>query len=181
MNRRARRWPLNGILKNETAMDVHIREQALPGIGHRYELSLGHRRWLAVIVRKDGGREIDIGSDHADEPDATATLTQEQAVAIASVLTGARFSLDTSDDRHVDADEVNVETVTLTARSPAIGRMAGEIPLLHDSDASVLAVIRDETPDLIEDTAKQPCQAGDRVVVAARRDRLAEVVQHLAG
>lgn len=162
-------------------MDIHIREQALPGIGHRYELSLGHRRWLAVIVKNDGRREINIGSDHADEPDAIATLAQAQAVAIASVLTGARFSIDTSDDPGVDSDVVNVETVTLTERSPAIGRTVGEIPLLHDSDASVLAVIRDETPDLIEDTAKQPCQAGDRVAVAARRDRLAEVVQHLAG
>lgn len=162
-------------------MDVHIRELALPGIGHRYELSLGHGRWLAVIVRKDRGREIDIGSDHADEPDAAASLTQEQAVAIASILTGARFSIDTSDDRHVDAEEVNVQTVTLTKRSPAIGRTAAEIPLLDDSAASVLAVIRDETPDLVEDTAKQPCQTGDRVVVAARRDRLAEVARNLAG
>lgn len=162
-------------------MDVHIREQALPGIGHRYELSLGHRRWLAVIVKRDGGREISIGSDDADEPDAAATLAQEQAVAIASVLTGARFSIDTGDDRRVESDEVSVETVTLTKRSPAIGRVAAEIPLLHNSDASVLAVIRDETPDLVEDTAKQPCRQGDRVVVAARRDRLAEVVRNLAG
>lgn len=162
-------------------MDVHIREQALPGVGHRYELSLGRRRWLAVIVKSDGRREVSIGSHDVDEPDATATLAQEQAVAIASVLTGARFSIDTSDDRQVISDEVSVETVTLTQRSPAIGRVAAEIPLLHDSDASVLAVIRDEIPTLVEDAAKQPCQQGDRVVVAARRDRLAEVVRNLAG
>lgn len=49
------------------------------------------------------------------------------------------------------------------------------------SDASILAVIRDETQDLLEDAAKQPCQLGDRMVVAARRDRLAAIVRELAG
>ncbi len=162
-------------------MDVHIREQSLPGIGHRYELSLGRRQWLAVIVRKDGGREISIGSSDADEPDGTASLEQAQAVAVASILTGARFSIDTSDDPHVESDAVGVETVTLSENSPAVGRLAADIPLPQGSDASVLAVIRDETPDLVEDSDNQPCQAGDRVVVAARRDRLAEIVRNLAG
>ncbi len=162
-------------------MDVHIREQPLPGIGHRYDLALGHRQWLSVIVRKDGVREINIGSDDADEPDASAPLEPAQAVAVASILTGARFSIDTRDDSHVESDAVGVETVTLSERSPAIGLLVAEIPLPHGSDASILAVIRDETPDLLEDAAKQPCQPGDRVVVVARRDRLAAIVRELAG
>jgi len=162
-------------------VDVHIREQALPGIGRRYDLALGHRQWLSLIVRKDGVREINIGSDDADAPDASAQLEPAQAVAVASILTGARFSIDTSDDSDIESGAVGVETVTLSERSPAIGLLAAEIPLPPGSDASVLAVIRDETPDLLEDAARQACQPGDRVVVAARRDRLGAIVQELAG
>jgi len=41
-------------------------------------------------------------------------------------------------------------------------------------------VIRDTTPELIEEPSA-PTKPGDRVMVAARRDRLAEVVRTLVG
>lgn len=161
-------------------MSIQIREQPLPGIGHRYDIGLGRNQHLTVIVRRDGGREVGIGSDDADAPDASAALDQAQAVAVAAILAGARFSI-TTDDPRAESDAVRVETVILTENSPAIGYVAADIPLLHNSDASVLAVIRDETPELLEDVSRQPCRPGDRVVVAARQARLSDVAEDLAG
>ena len=162
-------------------MEIHVREQRLPGIGHRYELALDLNRRLTVVVQDGGRRELGLASGRADEPDLVVSLSQEQAVALAALLSGARFAIDSSEDDRIDSDEVVVETVTLGAGSPAIGRSMKDIRLSGDKEATVLAVIRDETPELVEDETSHPCQPGDRVVIAARRQHLGEVARALAG
>jgi K+/H+ antiporter YhaU regulatory subunit KhtT len=162
-------------------VDIQIREQRLPGIGHRYELVVDRHRRLTVVVQDRGHRELGIVSGGADEPDVVVSLTQEQAVALAALLTGARFSIDTTEDDPIDAGEVGIETVTLGPSSPAVGRPMKEVRLVGDPEAAVLAVIRDDTPELIEHEEGRRCQPGDRVVIAARRDRLPAVIEQLAG
>lgn len=159
-------------------MEVRIREQSLPGIGHRYELPVDAKRSLIVVVQRGGGRQIVVGRPDADEPAAAVTLTHDQAMAVAALLTGARFAIE-AEREHQAGGDVAVETVTLSERSPAVGRLVRHVPLLAGADAAILAVIRDDTPQLVEDEDAEPCRAGDRVVVAARRDRLAAVVREL--
>ena len=162
-------------------MDIHIREQRLPGIGHRYELNVDAARKLTVVVQYGGRREVSLRSPLAEEPDAVVSLGEEQAVALAALLSGARFSIDSTTDDQIDCDEVVVETVTLGPGSPAIGRPVKDIRLMGDTEAAVLAVIRDETPELVQDETTRPSQPGDRVVIAARREHLAAVVGQLTG
>ncbi len=162
-------------------MEIHVREQRLPGIGHRYELPLGLGRRLTVVVQDGGRRELGLLAGRADEPEVVVSLSEEQAVALAALLSGARFAIDSSEDDRIDSDEVVVETVVLGPGSPAVGQTMTEIDLPGDKEATVLAVIRDQTPELVEDEMSQPCQPGDRVVIAARRQYLEEVVRALAG
>jgi K+/H+ antiporter YhaU regulatory subunit KhtT len=162
-------------------MDLRIHEQRLPGIGRRYEFALGDGRIAAVIVGDDGQRVLAVSQEDADEPDVTVAFGEEHAVAIAAILMGARFSIQSGPDPATPEPHVTVETVTLGASSPAVGRVARDVPLPPGSDAAVLAVIRDATPELLEDPEREPCRPGDRLVVAARRERLAEVVELLAG
>ncbi len=160
-------------------MEVRIREQNLPGIGHRYELPVDADRSLMVVLQRGGGRQIAVGRPDADEPAAAVTLTHDQAMAVAALLTGARFAIE-ADPEHPAGGDVAVETVTLGERSPGVGRLVRDVPLPAGADAAILAVIRDDTPQLVEDEDTEPCRAGDRVVVAARRDRLAAVVRGLS-
>jgi len=162
-------------------MNIQIREQTLPGIGHRYEFDVDAGRKLTVVVQHEGRREVGLVSRLAEEPDVVVSLSQEQAVALAAILSGARFSIDSTGDDQIDADEVVVETVTLGPGSPVLGRPAKDVRLSGDAEAAVLAVIRDDTPELVEDEAARPCQPGDRVVIAARRQNVAAVVRQLAG
>ena len=162
-------------------MDIHIREQRLPGIGLRYELDVDAGRKLTVVVQYEGRREVGLGSRLADEPDAVVSLSEEQAVALSALLSGARFSIERTNDDRIDCDEVVVETVTLGPGSPAIGRPVNDIRLMGDAEATVLAVIRDDAPELVEDETARPSRPGDRVVIAARRQHLATVVRELAG
>jgi K+/H+ antiporter YhaU regulatory subunit KhtT len=162
-------------------MDIHIREYRLPGVGHRYELGLPRGRRLIVVVQDRGRRDLGLVSGAADVPDVIVSLTADQAVAVAALLTGARFSIGSTEVDPVDAGDVAIETVTLRASSPAVGRPTAEIRLFEDGEAAVLAVIRDDTPQLIEHHEARLCQPGDRLVIAARRDRISAVVEQLAG
>jgi len=92
-----------------------------------------------------------------------------QALAVAALLSGARFSLHSQPEPYVaapeqptDADLVAVHTVTLTNTSPVIGHSVAGIELPAGSNAAVPAVIRDQTPELIEDPAREPRRPGAR-------------------
>jgi len=162
-------------------MDVRIREQNLPGIGHRYEVSVARDRRLIVVVQRAGDIEIGIGRRGATEQLTSVALSHDQAVAVAALLTGARFSIESEVGGDAPSGGVAVETVTLNARSPVVGQLARDVSFPAGSDAAILAVIRDDTPQLLEDESTQPCRVGDRVVVAARRDRLGDVIRELVG
>ncbi len=162
-------------------MSLRIRARRLPGLGYRYELALRGDCHLVVVVQNDGRCQMGVLMADADEPERVVSLEHDQAVAVASLLTGARFSIDTTTDDRVRADEVTVETVTLGPRSPAVGRVAEEVSLPQDGDAMILAVIRGERGELVEEEPIEPFRPGDRVVVSVRRDRAADVAQRLAG
>jgi K+/H+ antiporter YhaU regulatory subunit KhtT len=160
-------------------MKYTIREQRLPGIGVRYDLNAGDRSGLFVIIERGGRRIIGL-SGTADHPERQITIDRDQAVMIAALLLGARFTVDTSHDQSVPADEVVVDTAALTESSPAIGRTLAEIHL-PDPDAVVLAVISDATPQVIEDQRNHRCTPEDRLVIAARATRIDQITRYLAG
>jgi len=161
-------------------VDVRIREAPLPGIGYRCELALDRNCRLFVVVQRSGERELGIMRAGADEPEAVVSLTN-QAVALSALLSGARLSVDKAEGDQAEANVVAVHTVTLGPSSPAVGLRMREIPLPADDDTAILAVIRDTTAELIEDESTAPIQPGDRLVLAARRANLAELVRTLTG
>ena len=158
-------------------MEMRVSEQVLPGIGMRYEIEVPGGRRLYVIARRDGGREIGVVAD-GDEPESHVVLDQQAAVTIAALLLGARFTVDTSDTAWVSSDEAVVEIVELRDDSAAVGKFQAELEL-PDPEAVVLAVMSDTTPDLVESEIEHRCQPGDRIVVAARAARIAQVTAAL--
>lgn len=160
------------------ADDVHIREEGLPGIGRRFDLDVDDGLTLIVVARRDGSRDIAVADNGEDRTRGSVHLGREQAVAVGSLLLGARFS---GTDDAPDESGLDLSTVVVGNGSPAVGRTPAEIPLPAGSDAAVVAVARDDTPQLLEDGQHRPCQAGDRLVIVARRDSLDDVIDFLTG
>ena len=162
-------------------MDLRIREQRLPGIGNRYDLPLDRDRHLMIVVGRDGSCQVGVVTGDADEPDGVVSLTRDQAVAVAALLAGARFTIDTTEDERVAADEITVETLEVGPTSPAVGQVVDDVSFPEESDATILAVIRDKPTDLVEEQPVDPLRAGDRVVLSARRDDLGAIARQLVG
>ena len=161
-----------------TGGEVRIREQALPGIGHRFELDLADGRSLVVVARRDGSRDVAVREGDDDATRGTVRLAREQAVAVGSLLLGARFA---EGDLAAGAGSMDVAIADVTSESPVVGRLPCEIEMPDGAEAVVVAVARDDTPQLLEDGRARPCEPGDRLVVVAPRDRLDDVVAYLSG
>ncbi len=156
-----------------------MHEQSLPGVGVRYDLHGPDGGRLYVIVDRDGRRSIGVpGPD--DEPVQQVSLDPDEAVVVASLLLGARFSLDTRHDARHEGDEAVVDIVALGPTSSAVGLTQTEIAGLH-AEAVVLAVLSGSTPEIVEDETRYRAQPGDRVVVAARAPDAVRIVEDLRG
>lgn len=160
-------------------VDIRVSEQVLPGIGMRYEIDVAGGRQLFVIAHRDGRREIGVMGE-ADEPETHVVLDQQDAVAIAALLLGARFTVDTRKEAWVSSDEAVVDVIELRAGSPVVGLSQAQLELA-DPEAVVLAVMSDATTELVESETDHRCQVGDRIVVAARATRIAHVTAALQG
>lgn len=160
-------------------MSINVKEQSLPGIGQRFEIELSPGRNLVVVATRDGGRAIGVSGPDTDEV-ATLALTADQSVMLGALLLGARFAIDTSDDPRVEGDTVVVETVTIPPDAVAIGHRPSQLLAPIAADAALLGVIRDTTPEIVEDQ-DAPLAPGDRVAIAVRRDRLETVGRAFTG
>ena len=163
-------------------MDINVREQALPGVGQRFEIELSPGRQFVVVAHLDGQRSIGI-SEPGHDPDEvdTTELTVEQSVMVGALLLGARFAIDVSEDPKVAGDTVIVDTVRVLEGAPSVRHRPSELLVPWQPEAVLLGVIRDQTPEVVEYDGDRPLAAGDRVAIAARKDQLDEVTAAFTG
>jgi K+/H+ antiporter YhaU regulatory subunit KhtT len=162
-------------------MDVNVRERRVPGVGPQYELRLPDGTAVVVTIElATGERELTTLAPGADAPDHVLRLGEAAAVTLATLLSGVRFAFD-SEPSDVPTGGVHVETVTIPAASPAVGRAVDELPLPDPVEATVLAVIRDDTPEVVEEDPGRLCEPGDRLVIAGRPEPLHRLREHLIG
>lgn len=163
------------------AHEVHVRQERVPGLGQLFQLAAPDGSAITVVAEDSTGRrELLVRAPGADEPSARVELPEAHAVTLATLLSGVRVVFESEPE--VDpADGVHVETFVIGAGSPAVGRMVHEIQIPAPDHARILAVIRDDTPALVEDDAERPCEPGDRLVLAGRPAPLAELRSFLAG
>jgi K+/H+ antiporter YhaU regulatory subunit KhtT len=161
--------------------EVHVREHPLPGNARLFHVTLGDGTLVSVST---DGRSVDrslsvtpAGSDNAV---ADIHLSGAEATTLAALLSGIRFVVTReADEQPVDA--ANLRTVTIPAASPVVGKRLHDIAVPDAENARVIAVIRDDTDDLIETDSGRPCQPGDRLVLVGRPGSMSTLVRHLIG
>ncbi|WDZ87119.1 potassium transporter TrkA [Micromonospora cathayae] len=74
-------------------MNRGIEVTELFGIGTKYEITCTRRQRLAVVVLKDGRRELYAfeAGNNGDEPSAVIQLDEDEARRVAAVLLGTYF------------------------------------------------------------------------------------------
>jgi TrkA domain protein len=155
-----------------------IREQPLPGIGHRYDLDVETGR-ISVVIHHSGRRDLYVFEEGADRP-TVCTLTDDEARRLGAIVGGAYFRPALIQDIEAVVGGLVVEWVTLRADSPGAGHTIADLEVRKRTHMTVVAVVRDDV-QLVAPPPDEVLQAGDRVVVIGRPDDLPNFVSLVVG
>ncbi|MEZ5323302.1 MAG: hypothetical protein R2698_14750 [Microthrixaceae bacterium] len=73
-----------------------VRYEQLPKVGDLFEFDTESERTITVIVHRSGTRELAIGDPGDEEPFLVLDLTENEALALATILTGNQIDLSTT-------------------------------------------------------------------------------------
>jgi TrkA domain protein len=124
---------------------MEIFETPLPGLGVRYEMTLAHGEHIAVVVLRDGRRElVRYDPDDPDTCSAVLELTQQESSSLVELLGGTKVTERLSDLRY-EVEGLAMEWVTMPATGRLCGRTIADGAIRTTTGASVIAVIRGDT------------------------------------
>jgi K+/H+ antiporter YhaU regulatory subunit KhtT len=161
--------------------EVHVREHPLPGNARMFSMSLADGSVVTLSTKSEStDRVLEVTPADSDESIVAVQFTAPESTTLAALLSGIRFVVRTADEAQ-PVDAANLRTVTLSAASPVVGRRLHDLEVPDSIDAQVIAVIRDDTEDLLETDPDRPCQPGDRLVVVGRPGSMSHMVRLLTG
>ncbi len=125
---------------------TEVRETKLPGVGVRHEFTTREGNDMGVIVHHDGRREILVYG--ADDPDACAsvvTMSEHDTQTLAEILGVSHVSETVSQIRH-EIEGLAIDWIEVTSGSKLAQHSIGEGEIRTKTGASIVAVIRADTP-----------------------------------
>lgn len=161
--------------------EVHVREFPLPGNARMFSMTLADGTVVTLSTSSEStDRTLQVTPADSDESVVVVRFTGPESTTLAALLSGIRFVIQQPEE-HQPVDAANLRTVTLPAGAPAVGRCLHDLDIPDSVDAQVIAVIRDDTDDLIESDPDRACEAGDRLVIVGRPGSMSAMVRHLTG
>ncbi len=160
--------------------EAHVREHPFPGSGRLWTVTLGNGMQVTISSAADSaGRTLAVSPSDEETPLVEVPMTGVESTTIAALLSGIRFVV--RDDDVAPVNAANLRTVALPAGAHAVGLRLDQLDVPDPDEARVIAVIRDDTPDLIEDDPERPCEPGDRLVLVGRPGSMVRLVEYLLG
>ena len=153
---------------------AEVRETKLPGVGVRYEFTTEEGNDMAVIVYRDGRREM-LAYD-TEDPDLChplVTLSENDTHRLAEIL-GVSHVTETVAEIRQEIEGLAIEWVELSESSQFAGVSLRDSSLRTKTGASVVAVIRGAGP-IPAPGADFVLEAGDVVVAVGTTDGLTKL------
>lgn len=148
-----------------------VADQALPGIGHRYELRSADGGHVVVVVHHSGRRDLYVFEPGGGEARTVLTLTDTQARTLGAILGGAYFKPAVVEEIEAVIGDLLIDWITLEADSPGAGSSIGDLQIRRQTGITVAAILRNHVP-LIAPEPSEVLQAGDQLVVVGRQEDL---------
>jgi TrkA domain protein len=151
-------------------MNIDVSESDLPGIGRRFEIPCEDGGALTIVVYNSGRRDLYAFAEPGAQP-CVVTLRDEQAHVVADILEGSWSTAPEARGVQEAIDALAIDWVILEPGSPATGRTIGELRIRRGTGVTVMSILR-QNRVIDRPGPEEELRAGDRLVVAARRDRL---------
>lgn len=160
-----------GALGQTVAMAT-VRETNLPGIGVKHDFTTDEGREVGVLVHRDGRRDIVVYD--ADDPDSCSAQMNFSAAdtrTLSELLGASRVTEAIGTVTH-EIEGLGIEWLPIGSDSAAVGVTIGSGAYRTKTGASIVAVIRGDTPHPAPDP-DFAIEDGDVVVAAGTSDGLA--------
>ena len=154
-----------------------VTEQALPGIGQRYDVRAAEGGSITVVIHHSGRRDIYV-LDGGDEPQASVALTDSQARTLGAILGGAYFKPAVIEEIEAVIGGLLIDWVTLDENSPGAGKTIAELQVRSETKMTIAAILRGHVP-LVAPEPTEQLAAGDRLIVVGRQEDLPGFRRHV--
>jgi TrkA domain protein len=152
---------------------ARIRDIALPGIGHKFEIDSRRGDKLVVIVHDDGTREIYRFSPvDPDQSLLMATLDDEESRQLAGIIGGLSYTPKALESAELALQDLVIEWYRLQAGSTLIGKTIGELEVRKKTGATIMAVVEKDRHKTINPGPEQRLQVETTLVVAGERQQV---------
>lgn len=152
-------------------MKPEIQEEDLPGIGRRFTFVSDGGEVLTIVIHNSGRRDLYVSGRGEDDPVAL-TMTDGQARTVGALLSGDYSSPAAVSKAERVVDDMVVEWVTLNPGSPATDRSLADLSAHELTGMTVLCLLRGQAT-IDDPDYTHPLRAGDRLIVAGRRENMA--------
>ncbi|MFV0524185.1 MAG: cation:proton antiporter regulatory subunit [Acidimicrobiales bacterium] len=125
---------------------VEVRETNLPGVGVRHDFVTADGTEVAVLVLRDGRREVMVYErDDPDECRTVLSLSPDDARTMNELLGGSRVT-EAVGAVQQEIEGLAIEWITVDPGSSSVGHSIGEGAFRTRTGASIVAVIRGGSP-----------------------------------
>lgn len=123
-----------------------VRETNLPGVGVKHDFKTEDGREVGVLVHRDGRRDI-VVYDAADPDTCSAQISMSAAdTRTLSELLGASRVTESIGAVTQEIEGLSIEWLTIDAGSSAVDSSIGDGAFRTRTGASIVAVVRGDTP-----------------------------------
>ena len=149
-----------------------VRETQLPGVGVKHDFIAEDGREIGVLTHKDGRRDIVVYGAHGPDSCAVQLTVSANDTRTLGEMLGTSQVRTAVDAVQQEVEGLNIEWLPIAADSPAVDKTIAEGAYRTRTGASIVAIIRADTPI----PAPEPdvaILAGDVVVAVGTADKLA--------
>lgn len=163
-----------------------IKEAELPGLGKKYIAELASGERIAVVIYDEGNRELFYFTPGEEEPVCSATLTDQEARQVGSIIGGAFYQPRTLEKLEAAIADLHIEWLKVAPNAAIAGRTIGDLALRKKYGVAIIAVIEDTEKGKKKTAAINPGPGwafvpGQTIIAAGRRDGLEQFERMVSG
>jgi len=118
-----------------------IKEAELPGLGKKFEVTLGNGDIVTVIIHDEGTREIYHFPEGEEDPLSVVTLNDQESRQLGSIIGGSFYQPKMLEKLEAAVADLHIEWIEVKENSAVAGKSIGDMRLRNEHGIIIIAAI----------------------------------------
>ncbi len=163
-----------------TTVMPNISESSLPGVGRKFQVETTSGDRLTIVIHDDGRRELyHFKPENPNRVASVVTLQDSEARQVAGIIGGLTYVPKALPSAELVLDDLVLEWFTIPKGAACIGKTIRDLMVRTRTGASIVSIIRENQPNIINPEADTRLDEGATLIVAGDRKTIAVLRQLL--